>query len=142
MKYKHHIAGAAVALLMFLFVYTGTSKLYSRSVFELQLKSFPYINGIAVAISWWLPFIELFTAVLLFVPKLRIAGLYASVVLLALFTGYLSLMRLSQSHLPCTCGGVLTKMSWGQHIFFNLFFIILSIAGIALSARRTKHHHG
>lgn len=130
MKYKHLIVEVIAALLIFLFVYTGTSKLYERNIFALQLESFPYIHGLGFVISWLLPFAELFTAALMVIPRSRLAGLYLSSLLLCLFTLYLVTMQLTEKNLPCSCGGVISTLSWKQHIMLNLFFITLSVVGM------------
>jgi len=38
--------------------------------------------------------------------------------------------------LPCSCGGVIQKMTWGQHVIFNLFFTLLALVGIWLARKR------
>jgi hypothetical protein len=38
-------------------------------------------------------------------------------------------------NLPCSCGGIISKLSWKQHIIFNLFFIVLSVIGIRFQKR-------
>ncbi|MGN6801262.1 MAG: MauE/DoxX family redox-associated membrane protein [Ginsengibacter sp.] len=47
-----------------------------------------------------------------------------------MFTTYLLYMILTKSTLPCSCGGAIQKLSWRQHIFFNTFFILISIVAI------------
>jgi len=39
-------------------------------------------------------------------------------------------MLLSGQHLPCTCGGIISKMSWKQHLGFNALFILVGLIGI------------
>jgi hypothetical protein len=41
--------------------------------------------------------------------------------------------------LPCTCGGVISKMSWPQHVLFNSGFMILAIVGIQLEKNINKN---
>jgi hypothetical protein len=26
--------------------------------------------------------------------------------------------------IPCSCGGLISSLSWTQHLFFNLFFLL------------------
>jgi hypothetical protein len=59
-------------------------------------------------------------------------GLYASFFLMSLFTAYLMIMLNVSYYVPCSCGGVLEKLSWNQHIVFNVFFIVISAAGAIL----------
>jgi hypothetical protein len=42
-------------------------------------------------------------------------------------------------YIPCSCGGVIRKLTWPQHLFFNLFFVGISILGIMLKKRDPVH---
>jgi putative oxidoreductase len=129
---KTMIADIISALLLLLFVYTAISKLITREAFEFVLFLSPSLREYAVFLSWALPVTELVVCVLLFLPATRLAGVYASGVLLLLFTLYLVWMLLFTSDRPCQCGGVLSSLSWPQHIIFNLFFLVLSVTGMVL----------
>lgn len=126
------------ALFILLFVYTALSKLMEGIRFEATLKKSPLISIYATTIAWALPVVELVIASLLLFPRTRLAGLYASTALMAIFTLYLSYMVVFTTKLPCSCGGVLTQMSWKQHIIFNLFYTGLGVAGILLMKRNNN----
>jgi hypothetical protein len=49
---------------------------------------------------------------------------------------YIAIMLLSGSHLPCTCGGIISDVGWKEHLYFNGLFIIISI----LSIRHLQKH--
>lgn len=51
---------------------------------------------------------------------------------MVLFTAYIAMILTLADYVPCSCGGVLEDMSWEQHLWFNGFFVLLSIAGIML----------
>jgi uncharacterized membrane protein YjjP (DUF1212 family) len=34
--------------------------------------------------------------------------------------------------LPCSCGGIISLLSWGGHLVFNSVFILLAFAGVML----------
>lgn len=129
-------------LLVLLFTYTGFSKLYNHTFFQGQLSTFPLLKNISGVLSWVLPFLELLIAGFLIIPNLRLYGFYCSVALLLLFTVYLTIMIMSGINLPCSCGGVIEYLSWRQHVFFNLFFIAISIAGVYFQKQfyKSKHH--
>ena len=118
------------ALLIFLFVYTATSKFIQHDNFYARLTLFPWISRFAGILSWVVPLLEIFVSGLLFIQPTRIVGFLCSAILLLGFTVYLFLMLGYHDKLPCTCGGVIEKMTWKQHIFFNLFFILISIIGL------------
>ncbi|NCU03365.1 MAG: hypothetical protein GXC73_05205 [Chitinophagaceae bacterium] len=125
-------------LLLALFFYTGISKLFQHDVFLYSLHKVVFLRYGAASLSYIVPLTELLVALLLFFPRTQYYGLQISLVLLSVFTVYLLLMLLFVADLPCSCGGVLSKMSWQQHVWFNLFFIVLNIAGL-YSFRKTSY---
>lgn len=127
------IADACAFSLVFLFVYTATSKLFQFSVFQFQLDRYPWIRHMATTLVWAVPAIELVAAVLLLARRMRRIGFYVSLALMVLFTVYLALMLGSGEHLPCSCGGVIAWMTWRQHLVFNLFFIGIAAIGLVYS---------
>lgn len=114
--------GITTLLLIILFVYTALAKLWDYTNFQFGLSESPVIAPFAGFIAWALPITELLVAVLLAIPVFRLAGLYASFVLLLLFTVYIAAMLGFAKEIPCSCGGVLEEMSWGMHIVFNGIF--------------------
>ena len=123
-------------LLILLFVYTSTSKFldYDKFVFQMRLAPVPLMKILAPPLGWSVPTIEIIIAMALasgfFYPAIQMKGIYASVILLSIFEIYIAIMLLSGSHLPCTCGGIISQMGWKQHLFFNVFFIIGGILSI------------
>lgn len=124
------------SLLILLFVYTGINKFLAIDSLKFVLKEYPLIGSVPDLIAWGLPITELFVAILLFIPRTRLTGLYSSLILLTGFTLYLGYMLLFTSKLPCTCGGMLQKLTWPQHFIFNIFFILLTATGIWLFKKR------
>ncbi len=117
-------------LIVFLFAYTGLSKLTNHSFFHAQLLLFPVLKYAEPLLSWALPFVELIVSVFLIFPRTRLYGLIASLILLILFTVYLTAMVMMGLKLPCACGGVIAHLTWKQHILFNLFFIAATLTGL------------
>jgi len=126
--------------LVFLFVYTATSKLFRLNVFQAQLDRFPWIKHMAPVIAWAVPVVELVAAGLLLTRRARRAGLYVSLGLMVLFTLYLAFMLGTEKHLPCSCGGVISAMSWGQHLVFNIFFTGVAIMGLVYSPPKIQFY--
>jgi hypothetical protein len=132
---RNTIVEVISALFILLFVYTGINKFIALNTLQYVLKEYPLIGNFPTAVAWGLPLIELFVAALLFIPKTRLRGLYASLILMTGFTAYLSYMLVFTPKLPCTCGGLLQKLSWPQHLIFNILFVLLSIIAIRLRRR-------
>lgn len=127
------------ALFMILFLYTGVSKLMEYSVFREQVAASPLLAPMAGYIAGGLPVAEFAVVLLLIFPRWRLGGLYASLGLMATFTIYIIAILTINKHIPCSCGGVVGQLSWGQHIVFNSVFIVLAIAGIVLEKRLRKY---
>lgn len=138
MPLKRNIVEVISAMYIFLFVYTAFNKLLVLGTLQKVLKEYPLIGDYASLVSWGLPVTELIIAVLIFLPRTRLAGLYCSLFLMAGFTLYLGYMLVFTPHLPCTCGGMLEKLSWPEHFVLNIFLILLSIIGIILHKKDTK----
>ena|SRR5882757_8718120 len=140
MKSGKWIADICAMCLVFLFVYTATSKLFQFNLFRWQLEGFPWIGRMGNVLAWMVPAVELAAAGLLLIRRRRITGFYVSLILMVLFTIYLALMLGTQTHLPCSCGGVIGKMTWRQHLVFNLFFTGISITGLVYSPPKIKFY--
>lgn len=123
-------------LLILLWAYAAINKLAGHTVFHAQLQQFPWLAPAAAFLSWAVPLTEVAVALLLFFPATAPYGLYASGTLLTVFTLYLLAMVILKTSLPCSCGGVIARLSWQQHIAFNVFFMALVIAGIRLHRKR------
>lgn len=121
-----------VALLLCLWIYTGINKLMDYSNFQTQLGRSPFIQHIAGFIAITLPAGELLLAIMLIFKKTRKLGLYLSFGLMLLFTGYIWIMLHYAYDLPCSCGGVLAKLSWNDHLIFNAAYTLLAVTGILL----------
>lgn len=132
MEKKAWIAELISAVLLLLFLYAAISKLAEHSRFESVLRMAALTQGLSVAVSWGIPAAELLVCVLLFLPGTRKTGMGLSFLLLTVMTGYLVFMLLYAPELPCNCGGVIARMNWMQHIWFNLFFMGLSVTGFLL----------
>lgn len=126
------------ALLILLFVYTGTSKLLDHDAFQHTLAKAPLIEKFSGVLSWALPIGEIGISLLLFIPRLRQTGLLLSFLLMTVFTFYISYMLLFSPDRPCSCGGVLKNLGWEEHLLFNIYFTLLAFAGWQLQKRMKR----
>ena len=125
-----------------LFIYAATSKLLDFNTFRIQLGQSPLLSAFADWVSISIPGIEITIAIILLIPKFRLLGLYASYLLMSMFTTYIHIIINYSSFVPCSCGGILQKMTWNQHLIFNMLFIILAlIAIIIFPINNTSHHY-
>lgn len=135
---KERMTEIIASLLIVLFSYAASSKLMVHHTFEQQLSKSPFLHAYAGIIMWAIPAIELIITGLLLFKRTRLMGFYASFFLMFLFTGYIYAMLNYSFDIPCSCGGVLSQMSWHQHLIFNIFFIILALLGIIFQSPDNK----
>lgn len=119
-------------LYILLLVYAAMNKGLDFENFKVELAQSPLLSAFADWISWTVVIIEFGIAVFLLFPKTRIKALYAGFCLMTMFTAYIFIMLNYSSYLPCSCGGILEKMSWEQHLIFNLFFVVLGAAALSI----------
>jgi len=117
------------ALLILLFVYTATSKLLAHNSFVFTLSQSPLLQQYSIPLSWLIPFTEILISCLLFIPRLRKTGLLLSTILLTAFTIYISYMIAFTPKLPCSCGGVITSLTWREHLLLNISFVAFAVFG-------------
>jgi hypothetical protein len=124
-----------------LFLYTGIEKLTEINSFKDQMVSSPLLGPLGGFVAWALPITEILLTIVLFIPKWRLKGLYASLGLMVVFTIYLIVILAIDEHLSCSCGGIIENLTPRQHLLFNGATIVLaalaivSERGISVSAR-------
>jgi uncharacterized membrane protein YphA (DoxX/SURF4 family) len=128
-------------LYILLFVYAAVSKLLDFENFQVQLGQSPLLSAFAGLIAWLIPIIELILALLLFFPKWRLIALFAAFSLMVMFTAYIYIILNYSSFVPCSCGGILEKLSWTEHLIFNAVFLMLAAAGILIQASGDPKAH-
>jgi hypothetical protein len=117
---------------MALFLYTAYAKMIDHERFLNGLLRVHIINGLAVYISYFVPISEIIIAFIILIPQTARLGLYAFVGLMTIFTGYIVSALIWEKKLPCHCGGAIEKLSWSQHIWFNLAFILAALFALWL----------
>lgn len=117
-------------------MYAAARKLLDLPAFREELYRQPFPRGVANALLYLLPLAELTVVALLLMDKTLAAGLQASLSLLIIFTGYILLIKLHfWAQIPCSCGGILGRMSWGAHLLFNLCFIAVNLLAFRIYFR-------
>jgi len=115
-----------------MFIYTALSKWSDYDMTREQMALMPLITPVAHIIVWLLPATEIALSLLIFFNRTRKIGLYASVILMILFTVYIAYMMMYYPTLPCSCGGFLNALSWTGHIIFNSVYIVLGVIALVL----------
>jgi uncharacterized membrane protein YphA (DoxX/SURF4 family) len=115
-----------------LFSYAAASKLMEYDKFLLQMSKSPVITDYASVLVWMIPSLEIVISIMLYLERFRLLGLYASLALMTVFTAYIYIILHYSDDIPCSCGGILEELSWGQHLVLNIAFVILAIVGIVV----------
>lgn len=135
------IIEAVCLLYVLLFVYAAVSKLLDFENFRVQLGQSPLLSAFAGLTAWLVPIIELCIALMIVLKRCRLIGLFAAFCLMVMFTAYIYIILNYSSFVPCSCGGILEKLSWTEHLIFNIVFILLAAAGILIMAGRVPRAH-
>lgn len=119
-------------LYIILFVYAAFSKLLDFENFEIQLGQSPLLSTFAGWIAFIVPISELIIAALLVFPRYRLPAMFIAFILMILFTVYILIILNFSPFVPCSCGGILEKLGWKEHLVFNIVFCLLGIIAILL----------
>ncbi len=133
---KKRIAIEVISFLfILLFMYAALSKLLDYQKFTVQIGQSPILTGFGSSIPWMVISAEILICVMLVVPRLRLFAFFCAFSLMTMFTAYIISILNFASYVPCSCGGVLEKLSWSEHLIFNAVFIVFGLAGIVLQAQ-------
>lgn len=138
-KRKSTLVDIICYLFVLLFLYAATSKLIEYDKFQLQISKSPIITDYAHILVWMVPALEIIISIMLLVERTKMLGLYAAFGLMLMFTVYIYAILNYSDSIPCSCGGVLQKMTWDQHLIFNIIFVILGIIGVILHTKNTDN---
>jgi putative oxidoreductase len=126
----------AIFLLVLLWVYAAVSKLIDFRHFKYEMHNQALLPFVQEMLIYCLPPAEIIVASFLLFEKWTLWGLYCSAVLLGLFTIYISFTLLHFfKYVPCSCGGILEHMGWLPHLFFNLFFLLITLTALYIKTK-------
>lgn len=118
-----------------LFMYASVSKILDFENFQVQLAQSPLLSAYAEIISNGVIALEIGIAVLLFVPKWRNLGMHAAFGLMVAFTVYIYLILHHSDDIPCSCGGILEKMGWTEHLIFNIAGVAIALGAVIIMGK-------
>ncbi len=141
LKHEYTVSQLTRLFLIFLFVYTSVNKLLSLNIFKQSMMTAHIPEGLASIISVTVPVSELLLALLLLINHTKNIGLYGSLSIMLVFTGYIIYMKLFLPKIPCSCGGIIQKLTWNQHLLLNIIFIFLIYYVVRIDKSRAKQNH-
>src|SRR5690606_1155528 len=117
-------------LLLLLWIPVTLDKLTDFQSFRAGILRQPFSDALGYTLLVLLPVLEIAVVIMLIRSKGRPGGFRLSSLLMAVFTAYNGVALLGAwEKLPCGCGSVIRGMSWQQHFWFNVFFLIHSLVG-------------
>ncbi|WP_316813857.1 MauE/DoxX family redox-associated membrane protein [Pedobacter heparinus] len=131
-RLKPIIIGTCTVLLGMLFMYTAVSKVleYEKFIFQMRLSPLVLMQTLAPVLAVLVPLVEFVIVGCLLLPGGYKIGFKAAFVLLGVFEVYIGGMMLSGLKLGCTCGGVVSLLSWKGHLYFNAGFMGVAWLGM------------
>ncbi|MBS7320567.1 MAG: hypothetical protein KIG55_03115 [Myroides sp.] len=118
---------AFIYFFIILFVYAAVSKLTDFENFQVQVAQSPLLSAFATPIAYGVVLGELIIALMLCFTKSRLLGLYLFLGFMTAFTVYIFLILNYSPFVPCSCGGVLEKMGWWEHLWFNGIVCLVTV---------------
>lgn len=134
-KVKDVLVECIALLYIVLFVYAAVNKILVFDEFQVQIAQSPLLTSFAGWMSYLVPIVEIVIAVLLSLKKTRLQGLYAAFCLMVMFTIYIAIILNFSPYIPCSCGGILEKLGWRDHLIFNVVFCFIAVIGIVLQSK-------
>lgn len=125
--------------LVLLFVYAGASKLMDFENFQIKLAQSPVVSAYADPLSYAVIGIEFVISIALLFQATRLTGLYASFGLMAAFTAYIYIILTYSEFIPCSCGGILEKLGWTEHLVFNIICVVLCALSIIIIEKKLQN---
>ncbi|PTT77177.1 MULTISPECIES: DoxX family protein [unclassified Chryseobacterium] len=121
-----------------LYCYAAISKVFDFENFQVQIAQSPLLSAYAGFVSYAVIIVELLIVPALIFTTTKRAGLYASLGIMVAFTVYIFLILNYSEFIPCSCGGILEKMGWIEHLIFNIICVLLAIAAIIITEKENK----
>ncbi|BDD03608.1 MauE/DoxX family redox-associated membrane protein [Aureibacter tunicatorum] len=122
---KSNISNGSDLIMILLYSYTGIIKIFDYNGFIYKLKTSSVIDSDLIYYSaMTTPFLEVIIAVALLFNKTKTLGRISSISLMSLFTFYLIFLKADGQ--SCSCGGIFEQLSFDQHLYLNVAFIIIA----------------
>lgn len=136
MSVRLKIKNSVAYLLAFLWLYAAISKLIDWDHFKWEMHNQVLPGFLKDWLIVLLPMTELAVTMMLFIDRTASAAIWLSFFMLTFFTVYITLVIGNAfSYVPCSCGGILSSLTWTEHLLFNLVFIALTLTIIIIDRK-------
>lgn len=142
MERKLHISYSTVivfiAVLLILFwTYAAGIQLSDFNRFKREMNNQVFSNRTSRILTFIIPSLEIIAAILLVNPLTRLMGMKLSLLLMLIFSTYITLALLNvYSRMPCNCAGLLgSNSTWEANLILNLIVTAVAAAGLILNLK-------
>ncbi|HEY0740318.1 MAG TPA: MauE/DoxX family redox-associated membrane protein [Chryseosolibacter sp.] len=122
------------------FCYAAVSKLLDFPRFTIQVSQSPLLTGFGDVIPATVIASEMIVCVLLVMNRTRLAGFCLAYTIMVAFTAYIIVILNFSPFIPCSCGGILEKLNWNEHLIFNVVLTAFALTAMVLQTRMTPKH--
>lgn len=127
-------------LLVVIFCTAVVSKMFGFKTFRYNLGETVGLKDWASFLSYFLLTIYLSAITLLCISRLRMIGYYLSFTLLLSYSVYIGILFSTSQAMPCTCIGILDRLTWKQNLICSIVMLILiSATVVMLSIRQDEY---
>lgn len=103
------------------------------TAFEMKILKAPFIPVMLIQpLTFLIPILEILIIVLLLIPKQVAKGWKLNIGLQMMLSCYLLLLISESSGPPCGCGGIFPMLDIHQHLYLQIFLLILSLISLVM----------
>lgn len=104
------------------------------TAFEMKILKAPFIPVMLIQpLTFLIPLLEILIIALLLIPKQVAKGWKLNIGLQMMLSGYLLLLISESSGPPCGCGGIFPMLDIHQHLYLQIFLLILSLISLVMN---------
>ena len=129
---RQHIFNGIATAFILLFCYAATSKIIDFENFQVQLAQSPMLSAFSDELSFAVPISEFLIVILFMIRRYKFTAMFLSFTIMIMFTAYIYMILNYSPYVPCSCGGVLEKLGWKEHMIFNIAFILMAVVAIII----------
>ena len=129
----HPLIILITGFLSILWAYASFSKLFDFKQFKHAMLTQAFPRWMGHMLIYIVPAVEIAIIILLIIPQTRLSGMYASAILMLLFTLYIGgeVFKIYGRH-PCACGGLFIGLGWHNHFKLNILLTLIAMSGLIL----------
>lgn len=127
-KFMAQASSLSLWALIIMWTYAVFAKLADFPLYQSQMRQQVFSSTVSVYLVYVVIMLETIVLLCLIIHATKPLGLILSLMMLIGFTFYIALILTGYfPKVPCSCGGLIAKMSWKNHLCFNLIFMGMNL---------------